>query len=182
MAQTKHILLGVSGGIAAYKAVTLASQWSGQGHDVRVVMTASAGQLIQPRSFAAVTGQRVYTRLWEETTDSDIEHISLADWAHMVVVAPATANIIGKMANGICDDLLSTLLCAGWEKPTLLAPAMNTRMWRNPHVQANVQTLSQRGVHLVGPESGQLACGEVGMGRMAEPEQILAAAHALLEG
>ena len=96
--------------------------------------------------------------------------------------APATANSIGKMAGGLCDDLLSTLLCAGWEKPTLLAPAMNTRMWHNPHVQANVESLSQRGVHLVGPESGQLACGDVGIGRMAEPEQILAAAHALLEG
>lgn len=182
MAQTKHILLGVSGGIAAYKAVALASQWTGQGHNVRVVMTASACQLIQPRSFAAVTGQRVYTCLWEDSTDSDIEHISLVDWARVVVVAPATANTIGQMAGGLCNDLLSTLLCAGWEKPTLLAPAMNTRMWHNPHVQANVQKLSERGVHLVGPESGPLACGDVGVGRMAEPEQILAATHALLEG
>jgi len=181
VAHTKHILLGVSGGIAAYKAVGLASQWTGRGYEVRSVMTASAKQLIQPRSFAAVTGQRVYTDLWADAVDQDIEHISLVDWADLLVVAPATANCIGKMAGGLGDDLLSTLLCVGWEKPTLLAPAMNTRMWQNPHVQANVRALCERGVHLTGPESGSLACGDIGVGRMAEPEQILAAAEALLE-
>ena len=180
MSQTKHILLGVSGGIAAYKAVTLASQWTGRSHVVRTVMTASACRLVQPRSFSAVTGQPVYTTLWDDSAHHTIEHISLVEWADLVVLAPATANIIGKMVGGICDDLLSTLLCAGWESPTLLAPAMNTRMWHNPHVQANVQTLRQRGVHLVGPESGPLACGDVGIGRMAEPEQILAAAQKML--
>lgn len=182
MDPTRHILLGVTGGIAAYKSLALASHWIGQGYEVKTVMTAHACQLVQPRSFAAVTGAPVYTTLWENPQDQNIEHIHLVDWADIMVVAPATANIIGKMAGAICDDLLSTLLCVCWEKPTLLAPAMNTRMWQNPRVQRNVKSLQDQGIFWVGPESGTLACGDTGIGRMAEPEQIAEKVTTVLGG
>ncbi|MFC1762861.1 flavoprotein [Planctomycetota bacterium] len=180
MDRTRHILLGISGGIAAYKAVGLASRLTNAGHAVKTVMTASACQLVQPRSFAAVTHHPVHTQLWCETEQQDIEHISLVDWADAMVVAPATANIMGKMAGGICDDLLSTILCVCWEKPLLLAPAMNPRMWNNPRVQQNICTLKDMGVRFVGPESGVMACGDEGIGRLAEPEQIDAALQTML--
>lgn len=170
-----RVLLGVSGGISAYKAVDLASRLTGEGAAVRTVMTSSACELIRPRSFEAVTASAVYTSLWDCFTDDKIVHISLADWADLIVVAPATANIIGKVANGICDDLLSTLLCVLWEKPILLAPAMNEKMWRNPVVQENIKTLKERGVKFVGPVRGRLACGAEGIGRMSEPEEIIEA-------
>ena len=173
MALNANILLGVSGGVAAYKAVDLASKLTAAGAVVRTLMTASACQLVTPKSFEAVTGQPVYTDLWTSTPDHDIEHVSLAAWADLVVVAPATANILGKIAGGICDDLLTTVLCVCWQKPTLLAPAMNGQMWANPIVVRNVQTLKGLGLRMIGPESGRLACGDTGMGRMAEPTQIL---------
>jgi phosphopantothenoylcysteine decarboxylase/phosphopantothenate--cysteine ligase len=173
MALNANILLGVTGGVAAYKAVDLASKLTGAGASVKTAMTASACQLVMPKSFEAVTAGPVYTDLWAAAQDHDVEHISLATWADLVVVAPATANILGKIAGGICDDLLSTVLCACWQKPVLLAPAMNTRMWSNPIVQKNVQILTGLGFRTVGPESGRLACGDVGVGRMAEPAQIL---------
>jgi phosphopantothenoylcysteine synthetase/decarboxylase len=173
MALNANILLGVSGGVAAYKAVDLASKLTGAGASVRTLMTASACQLVTPKGFEAVTAGPVYTDLWASAQDHDVEHISLATWADAVVVAPATANILGKIAGGLCDDLLTTVLCACWQKPVLLAPAMNTRMWANPIVQRNVQTLAGLGFRLVGPESGRLACGDVGVGRMAEPGQIM---------
>jgi phosphopantothenoylcysteine decarboxylase/phosphopantothenate--cysteine ligase len=118
--------------------------------------------------------------LWTPAEEHKSAHIALADWAQLVVVAPATANIIGKVAQGICDDLLSTTLCTTWAKPTLFAPAMNTRMWENPAVQRNVETLRQQGVQIVGPATGRLACGTEGLGRMAEPSDILAALAAKL--
>ena len=167
-----RVLLGVSGGIAAYKAVDLASKMTGAGAEVRTVMTENALRLVCAKSFEAVTGQPVYTSLWE-SQEYKIGHVNLTDWADIVVVAPATANSIGKAANGICDDLLSTVLCTCWEKPTLFAPAMNDRMWANPMVQKNVKTLASMGMELTGPRHGRLACGTEGIGRMAEPQEIL---------
>ena len=168
-----NILLGVSGGIAAYKAVDLASKLTGAGANVNTVMTENACRLIGPKSFEAVTGSAVFTSLWDGPAEYKISHVNLADWADIVVVAPATANIIGKIANGICDDLLSTTLCACWQKPTLLAPAMNDNMWTNKAVQRNVKLIKGMGFQLIGPEKGRLATGKEGIGRMAEPQDIL---------
>jgi phosphopantothenoylcysteine decarboxylase/phosphopantothenate--cysteine ligase len=170
-----NILLGVSGGISAYKAVDLASKLSACGAKVRTVMTENACQLIRPKSFEAVTAQAVYTSLWTASEEYEISHVSLAEWADIVAIVPATANIIGKAANGICDDLLSTIVCTCWTKPTLLAPAMNKDMWDNPAVQRNVETIKKMGFEIIGPEKGRLACGTEGMGRMSEPKDILEA-------
>ena len=177
----RHILLGVSGGIAAYKAADLAGKLTGAGAVVRTIMTESACRLVAPATFEAVTGQPVYTSLWAGPEDFKIGHIQSADWADAVVVAPATANSIAKIAAGVCDDLLSTTLCACWNKPVLLAPAMNSRMWANPIVQRNMAILTdQLKFKTIGPESGRLACGTTGIGRMAEPADILAALAELL--
>jgi phosphopantothenoylcysteine decarboxylase/phosphopantothenate--cysteine ligase len=169
------VLLGVTGGVAAYKAVDLARKLVGGGAIVKTVMTENACRLVGPKSFEAVTGSAAYRGMWENVEGHEISHIALVEWADIVVVSPATANIIGKVAGGICDDLLSTMLCVCWGKPTLLAPAMNDNMWSNPRVQANVETAKQIGFEIVGPEEGPLACGTEGMGRMSEPEAILAA-------
>lgn len=170
-----NVLLGVSGGIAAYKAVDLAAKLAAGGAEVKTVMTASACELVGPKSFEAVTNSAVFTGLWDTSEEYKIGHINLTDWAGVVVVAPATANIIGKAANGICDDLLSTVLCACWAKPRLLAPAMNSNMWTNPAVERNVKTVVEMGFELIGPEEGRLACGAEGIGRMSEPTEILKA-------
>jgi phosphopantothenoylcysteine decarboxylase/phosphopantothenate--cysteine ligase len=176
------ILLGVSGGIAAYKAADLASKLTGAGATVRTIMTESACKLITPATFEAITGQPVYTSLWQGPEDFKIGHIQSADWADAVVVAPATANIIAKVATGICDDLLSTTLCACWGKKVLIAPAMNSNMWANPMVQRNMSILTdQLKFNTIGPESGRLACGTTGIGRMAEPAAILDALIELLK-
>jgi phosphopantothenoylcysteine decarboxylase/phosphopantothenate--cysteine ligase len=174
------VLLGVSGGIAAYKAADLASKLTQAGATVKTVMTESALQMIGAKTFEAVTGQQVYTNMWIATEEYEIGHVSLADWADVAIVAPATANIIGKMANGICDDLLSTVLCARWNKALLFAPAMNDKMWTNPAVQKNVQTLRSIGTEIVGPETGRLACGTEGVGRMSEPQDIIKAIVAIV--
>jgi phosphopantothenoylcysteine synthetase/decarboxylase len=168
-----NILLGVSGGVSAYKAVDLASKLTADGAQVRTVMTENACRLVCPKSFEAVTGSAVFTSLWNLSEEYRIGHIGLVDWADIVVVAPATANIIGKIANGICDDLLSTVLCTCWQKPTLLAPAMNDRMWTNTAVQRNVRAVQEMGFRLIGPEKGRLACGTESIGRMSEPKDIL---------
>jgi len=184
-----NILLGVSGGIAAYKAVDLASKLVAAGARVNTVMTEAACQLVGPKSFEAVTCSSVYTSLWSnhirvpaKRGPSEFEkpgHINLADWADIVVVAPATADIIGKIANGICDDLLSTTLCACWplikSGAALLVPAMNNNMWDNPAVQRNVKQVKQMGFELIGPVKGRLACGTEAIGRMAEPQDIFKA-------
>lgn len=170
-----NILLGVSSGVAAYKAVDLASRLTAGGAKVNTIMTENACRLIGPKSFEAVTNSAVYTTLWNTTKEYKISHINLADWADIVVAAPATANIIGKIANGICDDLLSTTLCACWAKPTLLAPAMNNNMWTNAAVQRNIKAVKGMGFKLIGPEKGRLACGTEGIGRMSEPQDILEA-------
>ncbi|MHC4361551.1 MAG: bifunctional phosphopantothenoylcysteine decarboxylase/phosphopantothenate--cysteine ligase CoaBC [Planctomycetota bacterium] len=170
-----QVLLGVSGGIAAFKAVDLASKLTGAGAKVRTVMTENACRLVGPKSFEAVTQSPVYTDLWGASEDYKVGHVALAEWADIVVVAPATANIIGKIANGICDDLLSTVLCTCWAKPAFLAPAMNENMWNNPAVQRNIETVKKMGFELAGPERGRLACGVEGVGRMSEPQDILEA-------
>jgi phosphopantothenoylcysteine decarboxylase/phosphopantothenate--cysteine ligase len=174
-----NILLGVSGGIAVYKAVDLASKLTAAGAHVRTVMTESACRFVGTKSFESVTSSPVFTSLWSSAESHQSAHISLADWASLVIVAPATADIISKAAHGICDDLLSTTLCTTWAKPTLFAPAMNTRMWENPAVQRNVETLRQSHVQMVGPAAGRLACGTEGLGRMAEPTEILEAIEAM---
>jgi phosphopantothenoylcysteine decarboxylase/phosphopantothenate--cysteine ligase len=168
-----RILLGVSGGIAAYKAVDLASKLTAAGCKVQTIMTESACELIRPKSFEAVTGNQVFTDLWNSPTEYNIGHINLSDWADVLVVAPATANIIGKAANGICDDLLSTTLCASTKKIVLLAPAMNSNMWDNPIVKKNIDILKNVGFEIIGPEKGRLACGTEGWGRMSSPQTIL---------
>jgi phosphopantothenoylcysteine decarboxylase/phosphopantothenate--cysteine ligase len=177
----KNVVLGVSGGIAAYKAADLASKLTAAGTTVRTLMTEAACKLITPATFEAVTGQAVYTSLWQGPEDFKIGHIQTADWADAVVVAPATADIIAKVAGGICDDLLTTTLCACWKKPVLLAPAMNSNMWANPIVQGNMSILTdQLKFNTIGPATGRLACGTEGIGRMAEPADILEALERLL--
>lgn len=179
MLDNLNILLGVTGGIAAYKAVDLAGKLTTAGARVKTIMTEDACRLVGQKSFEAVTQSAVFTSLWAEAAEYQISHISLVDWADVVVVAPATANILGKIAHGICDDMLSTTLCACWplveSAAVLLAPAMNTNMWTNPAVQHNVKTLHERGFQFIGPVKGRLASGTEGIGRMSEPQEILEA-------
>lgn len=175
----KKIVLGVSGGIAAYKAALLARELRRRGAELRVVMTEHAAQFVTPLTFATLTQAPVCTSLWGQTDSWSMEHISNARWGDLLVVAPATANIIAKFANGIADDALSTLYLA-WRGPVLLAPAMNTAMYENPAYQANETALRTRGVRFIGPEAGELACGEEGLGRLAEVAAIVAAIEDLL--
>jgi len=168
-----ELLLGVTGGIAAYKAAALVSTLAQRRCGVTVVMTASAQRLVAPLTFASLSGRRVYTDLWAVEREWQANHVSLASRADLIAIAPATANILAKVATGLADDLLSTVVVSA-DSPVLLAPAMNPRMWANPITQANVEKLRALGYHVVGPESGWLACREVGPGRMAEPEAILA--------
>ena len=176
-----EILLGVSGGIAAYKAAALCSLLVKSGAGVTVAMTAHAQEFVGPLTFSTLCGREVFTEMFGAESVYDAQHISLTSRADLVVVAPATANIMAKMVGGICDDLLSTLLCAV-ESEVLLAPAMNARMWRHPATARNVGMLKEWGFHFVGPDTGRLACGDVGAGRMSEPEEILAEIVRLLEG
>ena len=172
-----NILLGVSGGIAAYKVVDLASKLTAAGAKVKTVMTEAACRFVGPKSFEAVTGSAVFTSLWSKSEEHRIKHVSLVDWADIVVLAPATANIIGKIACGICDEILSTILCACQplikSGQALLAPAMNDNMWTNVAVQRNVKMVKDMGFQLIGPQVGRLACGTEGIGRMSEPKDIL---------
>ncbi|MHC4402460.1 MAG: flavoprotein [Planctomycetota bacterium] len=164
----RELLIGVTGGIAAYKTAALVSRLVQAGARVSVVMTESATRLVGPKTFEALTGRPVGTTMW---TDGAHPHIELADAAELVCVAPATANLLAKAAIGLADDLLSTVLLS-FDGPVILAPAMNHRMWQKPAVKRNVETLRADGFLLVGPESGYLSCGTVGMGRMASPERI----------
>ena len=179
MLDNLNILLGVTGGVAAYKAVDLAGKLTAAGARVKTVMTEAACRLVGPKSFEAVTQSAVFTTMWSTSEEYQISHIALLEWADVVVVAPATANILGKIANGICDDMLSTTLCACWplveSGAVLLAPAMNNNMWANPAVQHNVKTLEERNFQFTGPAEGRLACGAEGIGRMSEPQDILGA-------
>jgi phosphopantothenoylcysteine decarboxylase/phosphopantothenate--cysteine ligase len=173
------IALGVTGGIGAYKAVEVARLLQKQGHDVVAMMTRSARRFVGPVTFEAITRRRVITDQWTPGANSDIEHISIASEIALLVVAPATANIIGKFAHGIADDFLSSLFLAT-EAPVLLAPAMNTNMLAHPAVQQNLATLQSRGVRFVEPGEGYLACGWIGKGRLAEPADVAAAAQLVL--
>ena len=169
----KRILIGVTGGIAAYKTPELVRRLRDQGAEVRVVLTAGGAQFVAPLALQAVAGHPVYTHRFEPA-GSGMEHIELARWADAVVIAPASADFLAKLAHGLADDLLSTL-CLASATPLWVAPAMNQQMWRATAVQANVATLRARGVGFVGPASGAQACGEVGVGRMSEPGEIVSA-------
>jgi len=175
------ILLGVSGGIAAYKACDIASRLVKAGHAVDVVMTKNACEFVTPLTFRTLTKNRVYSDAFAPVENFDVEHIELAKRADAVVLAPATANLIGKLACGIADDLLTTVLMAAWRKPTLLCPAMNTAMYENPAFRENLEKLRARGIQIIEPEEGLLACGDEGKGRLADPARICAAAESLLE-
>lgn len=168
----KTVLLGVSGGIACYKACELVRLLVGRGARVQVVMTAAAQQFVTPLTLQTLSGQPVATDTFSLTQESEIGHIRLADTADVVVIAPATANVIGKLANGIGDDLLTTILLAT-RAPLLVAPAMNVHMWEHAAVQENLARLTGRGARVVGPASGSLACGYEGAGRLSEPEAIV---------
>ncbi len=168
----KRILLVISGGIAAYKALELIRRLKDRGAAVRAILTRGGAEFITPLSVAALSGEKVYTDLFSLTDESEMGHIRLSREADLVVVAPASADLIAKMAAGLADDLATTALLAT-DKPVVVAPAMNTMMWRNPAMLANIETLAHRGILRVGPAAGDLACGEVGDGRMAEPAEIL---------
>ncbi len=172
MVANKNILLGVTGGIAAYKACALTSKLTQQGANVRVVMTKSACEFVSPLTFQALSRNRVYTDTFDEQDPKVIAHIDVADWADLVIIAPATANIIAKLANGIADDMLTTTLLAT-QAPIYIAPAMNVNMYQHPAVMHNMQLLVQRDCHFIEPGAGYLACGWIGKGRLEEPEQII---------
>ncbi|MEI8208807.1 MAG: bifunctional phosphopantothenoylcysteine decarboxylase/phosphopantothenate--cysteine ligase CoaBC [Methylococcales bacterium] len=167
----KHILLGVSGGIAAYKAAELVRLLRKQGAEVRVVMTQSALEFISPLTFQALSGNPVHTELLDTEAENAMGHISLARWADILIIAPATANTLAKLSCGLADDLLSTLYLAA-TCPIYVAPAMNQAMWSKVVTQENIARLVRQGVHIIGPEIGDQACGETGLGRMSEPMTI----------
>ena len=170
-----RVIVGITGGIAAYKAPQLVRLLKKQGHEVQCVATRHALEFVTPLTLETVSGNRLYSELFAPVNDHSTEHIALKDWGDIMVVAPATANCIGKLASGIADDALSTLLLAFSHKPLYLAPAMNTDMWEHPAVQQNLATLKARGVNIIAPAEGELACGATGAGRMAEPEEIIQA-------
>jgi len=173
----RRVLLCVCGGIAAYKAVELVRRLQDAGADVQVAMTDSALRFVGAPSFQAVSGKPVRQSLWDEAAEAAMGHIELARWAEQVVVAPATANTIAKLAHGLADDLVTTL-CLATTAPIAIAPAMNHRMWTHPATQANVATLVARGVQVIGPDDGSMACGEFGPGRLTEPDAIVQALKA----
>ncbi|MCK5478638.1 MAG: bifunctional phosphopantothenoylcysteine decarboxylase/phosphopantothenate--cysteine ligase CoaBC [Methylococcales bacterium] len=167
----KRILLGICGGIAAYKSAELVRLLCKQGHEVRVVMTHSAIQFISPLTFQALSGNPVASELLDPDEENAMGHINLARWADKIIIAPATANMIAKFSHGLADDLLSTLYLAAL-CPVYIAPAMNQAMWSKAVTQENIQRLINQGVHIIGPEAGDQACGETGLGRMSEPATI----------
>ena len=174
-----EVIVGVSGGIAAYKTAALVSSLAQSGVGVSVVMTDTAREFVGPATFAALTGRRVVEGIFDATEHPLGAHIELARRAQLLCVAPATANLLAHAAHGLADDLLTTLLLA-FTGPILLAPAMNNEMWVKPSVQRNLQTLRDDGFHIVDPEEGWLSCRQQGVGRMAAPEVIAARIHALL--
>jgi phosphopantothenoylcysteine decarboxylase/phosphopantothenate--cysteine ligase len=177
--EPRRILLCVTGGIAAYKVPELVRALRRAGHSLRCALTPAAEAFVAPLVLQTLSGAPVRSRLLEASEESEIDHIALADWAELVIVAPATANLLAKLAHGLADDLVSTLLLAT-RAPVLVAPAMNVNMWRHPATQANASLLRERGLRFVGPERGELACGWEGEGRMAEPAAIAAAAELAL--
>ena len=181
MLEGRRILLIVSGGVAAYKSLDLIRRLRERGVAVRCIMTAAAKHFVTPLSLAALSEDKVYDDLWSLTDESEMGHIRLSREADLVVVAPASADLIARMATGLADDLATTALLAS-DKPVLIAPTMNLMMWAHPATRVNVATLDARGVKRVGPGSGELACGEIGSGRMAEPLEIVAAIEHVLGG
>lgn len=176
-----EVLVCVTGGIACYKAADLTSKLVQAGAGVTVAMTESATRFVAPLTFQTLTGRHAYASMWQATEGYEAGHLSLTERADLMIVAPATANTMAKMAAGVADELVSALaLSAPGECEILVAPAMNTRMWEAPATQANLARLTEWGVHSVGPGEGFLACRTVGKGRMAEPEEILAAAAEIL--
>lgn len=173
-----NIVVGISGGIAAYKSPYLVRMLRDAGHSVQCVATSHALEFVTRTTLETVSGRQLYCDLFDPANDHSTEHISLKDWCDAVIVAPATANIIGKMANGIADDALSTLLLAVGGKKIFVCPAMNCEMWRNAAVQRNMATLRQQRVVVIGPDEGHLACGVNGVGRMSQPDAIVAAFNA----
>ena len=174
MLQGREVVLGVTGGIAVYKSAEVVSRLRKLGASVHVIMTKNATEFVAPLTFETMSNHPVVTDTFARPATWEVEHISLAQRAEVFVIAPATANILAKMACGIADDMLSTTVLAT-KAPVLVAPAMNTGMWMAEATQRNMDTLRARGVHVVGPGSGKLACGDVGAGRMSEPEDIVAA-------
>ena len=175
----KTVVLGVSGGIAAYKAAALTSGLRHQGADVHVVMTHNAAAFITPLTFQTLSQNRVVLEMFEDKAEWEIDHVALADRADVVIIAPATANIIGKIAAGIADDSLSAVVMST-RAPVLIAPSMNVHMYENPIVQGNIARLRELGYHFVDPGEGVLACGYEGKGRLVEPEDIIARAAEVL--
>jgi phosphopantothenoylcysteine decarboxylase/phosphopantothenate--cysteine ligase len=179
MMESRRILLVVTGGIAAYKIPELVRALARAGHSVRCAMTSEAQRFVSPMVLQTLTGEPVRSDLFDPSQEGEIDHIRLADWADLVLVAPATANILAKMCHGVTDDLVTALLLAT-RAPILVAPAMNVNMWEHPATQANVELLHARGVRFVGPEPGELACGWEGLGRMTEPVAIAAEVELVL--
>jgi phosphopantothenoylcysteine decarboxylase / phosphopantothenate---cysteine ligase len=177
--QGKRILLIVGGGIAAYKSLELVRRLSERGASVRVILTKGGAEFVTPLSFSVLSGEKTFTELFDLKDEAEIGHIQLSREADLVVVAPATADLLAKMATGLATDLASTVLLAT-DKRVLAAPAMNVRMWQHPATRRNVATLRADGVHFVGPDEGEMACGEFGPGRMAEPDAIVNAIARLL--
>ncbi len=173
-----RILLGVSGGIAAYKAADLVRRLREAGAKVRVVLTASAARFVTPLTFQALSGQPVRTSLWDEAAEAAMSHIELARWAERILIAPASADLLARLAHGLADDLVTTL-CLASAAPLAVAPAMNRQMWAHPATQANLDLLRNRGVSVLGPAEGDQACGENGPGRLLEPTFIVAGLAAL---
>jgi phosphopantothenoylcysteine decarboxylase/phosphopantothenate--cysteine ligase len=179
--QEQRVLLCVCGGIAAYKAVELVRRLRDAGAIVRVAMTENAQQFVGTATFQAVSGEAVRTSLWDAAAEAAMGHLELARWAERIVIAPATANTLAKLANGFADNLVTTL-CLATTAPIAIAPAMNHRMWLHPATQANLATLVGRGAQVIGPDDGPLAEGESGPGRMREPDAIVAALASAVAG
>jgi phosphopantothenoylcysteine decarboxylase/phosphopantothenate--cysteine ligase len=177
--EERRILLAVTGGIAAYKTPELVRALKRAGHDVRCVITRAAAEFVSPLALQTVSGHAVRSALFDAAEEGQIDHIALADWAELVIVAPATAHSLARFAAGLADDLVTTIALAT-RAPLLLAPAMNVNMWRHPATARNVALLSERGVHWVGPDAGELACGWEGEGRMSDPARIAERASELL--
>lgn len=168
----KKILIGITGGIAAYKSAELVRQLQTYGSEVQVVMTQNACKFITPLTMQTLSGKHVYTELFGDTTDSGMAHIELARWCDVVLVAPASAHFIACLAHGMADTLLNTL-CMATTAPIAIAPAMNQQMWENPAIQENILSLDKRSIKIIGPDTGSQACGENGLGRMVETEQLI---------
>lgn len=177
----KKILLGITGSIAAYKAAEIANKLTKDGFAVSAIMTKSAQKFIAPLTIQTLTKSKVYTEMFDAIAYEDVRHISLARWADLCLIAPATANIIGKLASGIADDMLSTVMMAVKDKPVVICPAMNTAMYENPIVQDNIKKLTNFGYSFIEPKNSYLACGDLGKGALADVEVIIKEVAKLVE-